>query len=55
MKFKKLWKVFYLNGKELCAYTLEGSFPGEEWATIEQLAFDHDVPVEAIDVKIEKR
>lgn len=55
MKFKKAWKVFYLNGKELCAYTLEGSFAGEEQATKEMLAYDHNVSVDDIEVRIEKR
>ena len=29
------WKVFYYNEKELCAYTLKGSFKSEEQATKE--------------------
>ena len=35
------WKVFYHNGKELCAYTLNGSFEGEEEATKALLAEEY--------------
>ena len=31
------WKVFYYNEKELGAYTLKGTFDGEEEATKEQI------------------
>ena len=55
MKFKKAWKVFYLNGKELMRYTLLGTFDGEERATKELLAYDHSVSVDDIVVKIEER
>ena len=51
----KLWKVFYLNGKELMAYTMLGTFAGEEQATKEMLAYDHNVSVDDIEVKVEER
>lgn len=51
----KLWKVFYLNGKELMAYTMKGSFAGEELATKEMLAYDHGVSVDDIQTKLEER
>ena len=51
----KLWKVFYLNGKELMRYTMNGTFAGEEQATKEMLAYDHNVSVDDIEVKVEER
>ena len=52
MKLKKRWKAFYLNGKRICAYTIEGTFDGEEQATKELLAFEHDTEPEKISVRI---
>lgn len=49
------YKVFYYNGKELCAYTMYGTFQGEEEATKELLAFEHEIDVADIEVKIEER
>lgn len=49
------WKVFYINGKEICAYTIYGSFAGEEQATKEFLAIENGVNIKDIIVKIETR
>ena len=46
------WKVFTLNGKELCSYTIYGTFDGEEQATKELLAFEHNTEPEKISVRI---
>ena len=46
------WKVFKLNGEELCAYTLFGEFNGEEEATIELLAAENNCSMVDIDVSI---
>jgi len=51
----KLWKVFKINGKEKCAYTLEGTFDGEEQATKESLAYENGCAVEDIAISIERR
>lgn len=48
MKIKEPWLVFFLDGKEICSYTVRGSFPGERESTMELLAYEHDVPVSAI-------
>lgn len=49
------WKVFYYNNKELCAYTLYGTFEGEEEATKKLLASEKGINVNDIVVKIEIR
>lgn len=49
------WKVFYYKDKELCAYTLYGTFEGEEQATKESLASEHGININDIIVKIETR
>lgn len=49
------WKVFYYKGKELCAYTLYGTFEGEEQATKESLAAENKIDINDIKVKIEER
>lgn len=51
------WKVFRDKdtGRELCAYTIRGTFPGEEAATIEQLAHEEGIAPDRISVKIERR
>ena len=48
-------KVFYnkLNGKKLCSYTLYGTFDGEEKATVELLAYENNLDITDIEVKIE--
>lgn len=37
------WKVFYLHDKAVCAYTIRGTFAGEEKATKELLAYENGV------------
>lgn len=49
------WKVFYYNNKELGAYTLYGTFEGEEEATKKSLAREKGIDVNDIVVKIEMR
>ena len=49
------WKVFRLNGKELCAYTIYGTFDGEEEATIELLAEENNCKKSDIIVTIEEK
>lgn len=51
----ELWKVFYINGKEVCSYTIFGTFAGEEQATKELLASENGVNINDIIVKIETR
>lgn len=53
----ELWKIFYdsKTGEELGAYTLRGSFDGEEQATRELLAHDKGIPVDRIRTKTERR
>lgn len=53
----ELWKVFYddKTGEELGAYTLRGTFDGEEQATRELLAHDKGIPAEQIRTEIERR
>lgn len=44
MNSKELWLVFSdKNGKELCAYTLRGTFAGEKEATIQELSREHKI------------
>ena len=52
----ELWKVFYdgKTGEELGAYTLRGTFEGEEQATRELLAHDKGIPAEQIRTEIER-
>ena len=53
----ELWKVFYdsKTGEELGAYTIRGTFDGEEQATRELLAYEKKIPVDQIITKIERR
>ncbi len=53
----ELWKVFFNDktGKELCAYTIRGTFDGEEQATRELLAHEKGLPAEQIRTRIERR
>ena len=51
---KALWVVFRdQNGKELCAYTVKGTFRGELAATKELLASERGIPAEDISVTVE--
>jgi len=51
------WKIFRDKdtGRELCAYTIRGTFPGEERATIELLAAEDGIKEDQITVSIESR
>ena len=53
----ELWKVFYdsKTGEELGAYTLRGTFDGEEDSTRELLTFEKGIPAGQIQTKIERR
>lgn len=50
------WKVFIDSntGKKLGAYTMDGTFEGEEEATKELLAYQHGISVDQIKVMIKK-
>lgn len=52
---KEKWVVFYHEDRELCAYTAFGTFPGEVDATKEMLAYENDIPQNAIRVVVERR
>lgn len=47
--------VFYLDNKELAAYTVRGTFPGEKEATIELLAIENNTAPERIRTAYEDR
>ena len=51
------WEVFTdkVTGRELCAYTIRGTFPGERAATVELLAGENGIPEDQIAVTIERR
>ncbi len=53
----ELWKVFYdsKTGEELGAYTIRGTFDGEEQDARELLAFKKGIPAEQIRTEIERR
>ena len=53
----EFWKVFRDSdtGRELCAYSVRGTFDGEEESTKALLSFECSIPVEQIAVMIEKR
>ena len=53
----KKWEVFRdrETGRELCAYTIRGTFPGERAATIELLAAENGIEPGRIEVTIETR
>ena len=54
---KEAWKVFRdkATKKELLAYTLQGTFKGEEENTIELLAAERGMDPENIETHIEER
>ena len=54
---KELWLVFtdINTGKELCAYTLRGTFTGEMQATKEALALENHISIDEIEVKTKIR
>jgi hypothetical protein len=50
------WIVFYdSKGKELAAYTEDGTFAGELKATADLLAFECGIPAEEIVIREEER
>ena len=50
------WIAFYDSaGKELAAYTINGTFEGELKATVDLLAFEHGISPEEITIKEEER
>lgn len=53
----ELWKVFVdtTTGRELCAYTIRGTFDGEEQATREMLAHENGLQTDQIKTRIERR
>lgn len=55
METKELWCIFTYNHKELAAYTMRGTFPGEQKATIESLAIEHGIPAWLIQTTYEYR
>ena len=51
----KLWVVFSARGRELCAYSLSGTFAGEAMATAEYLAGENGLDVSEITIKVVRR
>ncbi len=53
----EIWKVFKNRdtGQELLAYTMSGTFTGEEEASKEQLAAEHGIDVGQIETVLELR
>lgn len=51
----EIWKVFEIDGKEVCSYTLLGEGKGEEAATIDLLAAEHGISPDGIKVYIVER
>lgn len=52
MKEKSL--IFYnkVTGKELLSYSISGSFEGEKDATIELLAYENNIDITDIEIKM---
>jgi len=50
-----MWKVFFLHGRKVCAYTLKGEFDGEEASTVKHLAYELGCDESDIDVDYESR
>ena len=49
------WKVFEIDGKEVCSYTLLGEGKGEEAATKDLLAAEHGISPDGIKVYVVER
>ena len=49
------WIILYHGEKELAAYTLRGTFPGELRDTKELLAYEKGISPADISIKIETR
>lgn len=56
-RMKEEWLVFtdQNTGRELCAYTTRGTFPGELEATRELTAHENGIPAEQISTRKEMR
>jgi len=54
---REQWLVFRdkETGRELCAYTIRGTFRGEREETINLLAFENGIDPEQIETTIENR
>lgn len=54
---REQWLVFRdrETGRELCAYTIRGTFPGERRETIKLLAAEEGIAEERIEAAIETR
>ena len=52
---KQWYVVFTAHGKELCAYSVAGTFAGEARATAELLAGENGLDITEIEIKLEKR
>lgn len=54
---KEEWLIFKdrETGRELCAYTIRGTFPGEKEETVKLLAYENGIPRERIITEIVKR
>ena len=51
----KLCAVFYHGDRELFSYTVEGTFPEEQEATIALLSYEKGIPASEIRVAYEER
>lgn len=45
---REKWLVFYHNGKEICRYTLRGTFTGERENTVQLLAAERGIDASEI-------
>ena len=54
-KIRDLWAVFYLGNKELCCYSVRGTYDGELKATKKFLAHENQCEMRDIRVAIERR
>jgi len=54
---REYWKVFYniKTGEEYTAYTIRGTFDGEEESTAELIAAEHEIDRKDIKTRIERR
>lgn len=51
------WIVFFekKTGRELCSYTIRGTFPGEKEETIKLLAYEEGIDPADIETRTERR
>lgn len=52
---KEYYLVFSHAGKELCSYTIRGTFDGEKDETIKLLAYQNGIPEKEISCEIVQR